>query len=66
MKFWNLGIKAILLLIGAVLIAPTSAHAIPAFARKYGVKCYTCHTVRPGAEQKRVHVQASRLSHASG
>ena len=23
------------------------AHAIPAFARKYGVKCYTCHTIPP-------------------
>ena len=26
---------------------PQQAHAIPAFARKYGVKCYTCHTVPP-------------------
>ena len=26
---------------------PQPGHAIPAFARKYGVKCYTCHTVPP-------------------
>jgi hypothetical protein len=47
MRVWNLAIKAILLVVGAVLIAPAPAHAIPAFARKYGVKCYTCHTVPP-------------------
>lgn len=37
------------LLSASALLAllPTSAHAIPAFARKYGVKCYTCHTVPP-------------------
>jgi hypothetical protein len=29
------------------LLAPQLGHAIPAFARKYGVKCYTCHTVPP-------------------
>jgi hypothetical protein len=26
---------------------PKPAHAIPAFARKYGVKCYACHTIPP-------------------
>jgi hypothetical protein len=47
MKVWNLGIKAILLVVGVLLLTPTPARAIPAFARKYGVKCYTCHTVPP-------------------
>ncbi len=43
-SFW---IKACLLTVTAVLFMPTSGKAIPAFARKYGVKCYTCHTVPP-------------------
>ncbi len=29
------------------LIAPPRSLAIPAFARKYGVKCYTCHIMPP-------------------
>jgi hypothetical protein len=28
-------------------LLPTPGRAIPAFARKYGVKCYTCHTIPP-------------------
>jgi hypothetical protein len=32
---------------GFVLLMPQQGHAIPAFARKYGVKCYACHTVPP-------------------
>jgi hypothetical protein len=28
-------------------MAPTSSQAIPAFARKYNVKCYTCHMIPP-------------------
>ncbi|MGO8934236.1 MAG: hypothetical protein ACLQDA_11040 [Terracidiphilus sp.] len=47
MKFWTLSVKAILLVIGLTLLMPQPANAIPAFARKYGVKCYTCHTVPP-------------------
>jgi len=36
--------------IGAIafsLLTPTRSQAIPAFARKYGVKCYTCHLIPP-------------------
>src|SRR5207245_9732789 len=29
------------------LVGPRSAHAIPAFARKYGTSCQTCHPVYP-------------------
>ena len=47
MKLNNLGVKVMLLLVGLVLLAPQAGHAIPAFARKYGVKCYQCHTVPP-------------------
>ncbi len=37
---------AVLVAVGAVLL-PSSAHAIPAFARKYGVACSACHTNWP-------------------
>ncbi len=47
MKVRPSGFTAILLLFGLLLILPTPGHAIPAFARKYGVKCYTCHTIPP-------------------
>ena len=47
MKFWTLSVKAILPVIGLILLMPQPGNAIPAFARKYGVKCYACHTVPP-------------------
>jgi hypothetical protein len=47
MKTWNLGVKAMLLVVAVLLLVPQRGHAIPAFARKYGVKCYTCHTIPP-------------------
>ncbi len=47
MKFFSTGFKAFLVVLGFVLLMPQPGHAIPAFARKYGVKCYTCHTVPP-------------------
>ncbi len=30
-----------------LVLTPQPGRAIPAFARKYGVKCYTCHTIPP-------------------
>ncbi len=30
-----------------ILLYPEPSQAIPAFARKYGVKCYSCHTMPP-------------------
>ena len=47
MKLWTLGVKTTLMVIGVILLMPQPANAIPAFARKYGVKCYTCHTIPP-------------------
>src|SRR5664279_4007383 len=47
MKLWTLSVKAVLLVTGLVLLMPQPGNAIPAFARKYGVKCYTCHTIPP-------------------
>ena len=47
MKLFTSGFKAFLVVLGLVLLMPLPGHAIPAFARKYGVKCYTCHTIPP-------------------
>src|SRR6202142_1709860 len=30
-----------------IVLSPQPSRAIPAFARKYGVKCYTCHLIPP-------------------
>ena len=47
MNVWTSVLKASLLVSCFALVMPEQAHAIPAFARKYGVKCYTCHTIPP-------------------
>src|SRR5665213_4311481 len=47
MKLCTAGVKASLIFLGFILLIPQPGHAIPAFARKYGVKCYTCHTIPP-------------------
>ncbi len=43
-KFW---FPAVVPILAAIVLAPQPARAIPAFARKFGVKCYTCHTIPP-------------------
>ncbi len=47
MRLSSPGIKTFLWVFTFLLFVPLPSHAIPAFARKYGVKCYTCHTVPP-------------------
>lgn len=47
MKNSSFCIKVFFLALGLFLLMPQQGHAIPAFARKYGVKCYTCHTIPP-------------------
>jgi hypothetical protein len=47
MKPRTASLKAILLVCSILLLVPQSGRAIPAFARKFGVKCYTCHTIPP-------------------
>jgi hypothetical protein len=47
MKVWTSVVKASLSVFCFALVIPQQAHAIPAFARKYGVKCYACHTIPP-------------------
>ncbi len=37
----------VLATLGYAVLAPQPAEAIPAFARKYGEKCYACHTIPP-------------------
>ena len=47
MKVSATGTKAVLFVLIALFLAPQASYAIPAFARKYGVRCYTCHTIPP-------------------
>lgn len=47
MKVWSSAARVLLCAFGFFLLWPSQGHAIPAFARKFGVKCYTCHTVPP-------------------
>ena len=37
----------VLAALSCAALTPQPAQAIPAFARKFGVKCYACHTVPP-------------------
>lgn len=47
MKAWfSVRLTAVSLFV-LVLLLPVPGRAIPAFARKFGVKCYTCHTMPP-------------------
>ncbi|HUZ97168.1 MAG TPA: hypothetical protein VMU57_19870 [Edaphobacter sp.] len=47
MKVLTPGLKTALALFCFVMLMPQPGNAIPAFARKFGVKCYTCHTIPP-------------------
>lgn len=47
MKALSIGTRVLLSAFAILFLLPTPGHAIPAFARKYGVKCYTCHTIPP-------------------
>lgn len=47
MKRTSFLLRALFSMTAFALILPQPGHAIPAFARKFGVKCYTCHTIPP-------------------
>ena len=47
MKVCTAGVRVFLFVLGVILLMPQPGNAIPAFARKFGVKCYTCHTIPP-------------------
>ncbi len=40
-------IAPVLIVVGYAILTPTRSEAIPAFARKYNVKCFNCHTIPP-------------------
>jgi hypothetical protein len=44
---WVSGAIPILAALASTALIPQPVQAIPAFARKFGVKCYTCHTIPP-------------------
>jgi len=46
-KSWKPAAVLTLAAIGLVVLGSRPAQAVPAFARKYGVKCYNCHTIPP-------------------
>jgi mono/diheme cytochrome c family protein len=46
-KSWLPALLPVLATLGYVIGAPQPASAIPAFARKFGLKCYSCHTIPP-------------------
>src|SRR5450755_2550049 len=46
-RSWLPAAMPVLAALGYAVLAPQPAQAIPAFARKYGLKCYSCHTIPP-------------------
>ena len=46
-KSWLPAALPVLVALSCALLAPQPGQAIPAFARKYGVKCFSCHTIPP-------------------
>lgn len=46
-KSWLPAVIPALAALGCAVLAPQPGQAIPAFARKYGLKCYSCHTIPP-------------------
>lgn len=46
-RFLNPAAVSILAVLGLILSFSRPAQAVPAFARKYNVKCYSCHTIPP-------------------
>ena len=47
MKFSNIVISTIILLLILSLVTPPDVFSIPAFARRYKISCSTCHTPMP-------------------
>jgi hypothetical protein len=46
-KSWTPTLIPILAALASAVLLPQHVQAIPAFARKFGVKCYACHTIPP-------------------
>src|SRR5271165_3176819 len=46
-KSWLPALMPVFAIVGFAVLAPQRGQAIPAFARKFGLKCYSCHTIPP-------------------
>ncbi len=46
-RCWFPAVSPVLAVLIYIALSPMPSRAIPAFARKYGVKCYNCHTIPP-------------------
>src|SRR5665811_1901501 len=46
-KSWFPAVAPVLVALSYAVLAPQPAQAVPAFARKFGLKCYSCHTIPP-------------------
>src|ERR1039457_4231388 len=46
-RSWLPAVMPVLAVLGYAVWAPQQGQAIPAFARKFGLKCYACHTIPP-------------------
>lgn len=44
---WIPAVTPALMTLALTVLSPRSSKAVPAFARKYNVKCYTCHLIPP-------------------
>lgn len=44
---WLPAVTSAVAVLAIGILLPDRSHAIPAFARKYNVKCYTCHLIPP-------------------
>ena len=47
MKDLTSGIKAFVLILGFFLLIPQRGNAIPAYARRYRLRCFACHVIPP-------------------
>jgi hypothetical protein len=47
MKVLSPGLKAVLALFSFVLLMPQRGNAIPAYARRYRLRCFACHVIPP-------------------
>ena len=47
MKFRPSGFKTVALIFGLILLVPQKGNAIPAYARRYRLRCFACHVIPP-------------------
>ena len=47
MRDFTSGVKALALILGLTLLVPQKGRAIPAYARRYRLRCFACHVIPP-------------------